>query len=60
VIAGRSSRTGTVLLYPVSYSNGKALTPVRKVAAFNDQLRQKYTTEMGGANSISVSARKAA
>ena len=54
VIAGRSAWTGTVLFYPVSYSNGKALTPVRKVAAFNDGLRKKYASEMGGASSISV------
>jgi hypothetical protein len=54
VIAGRSAWTGTVLFYPVSYSNGKALTPVAKVAAFNDELRRKYATEMGGASSISV------
>jgi hypothetical protein len=54
VLAGRSSWTGTVLFYPVSYSNGKALTPVYKVAAFNDQLRKRYATEMGGASSISV------
>jgi hypothetical protein len=54
VIAGRSAWTGTVLFYPVSYSNGKALTPVRTVAAFNDQLRKKYASEMGGASSISV------
>src|SRR5262252_2608929 len=54
VIAGRSAWTGTVLFYPVSYSNEKALTPVRKVAAFNDELRQKYANEMGGSSSISV------
>ena len=54
VIAGRSAWTGTVLFYPVSYSNEKALTPVRKVAAFNDALRKKYASEMGGASSISV------
>jgi len=54
VIAGRSAWTGTVLFYPVSYSNDKALTPVRKVAAFNDELRKKYASEMGGASSISV------
>jgi hypothetical protein len=54
VIAGRSSWTGTVLFYPVNYSNGKSLTPVYKVAAFNDQLRKRYATEMGGASSISV------
>ena len=33
VIAGRSAWTGTVLFYPVSYSNGKALTPCAKVRA---------------------------
>lgn len=54
VIAGRSAWTGTVLFYPVSYSNGKALTPMAKVAAFNEELRRKYATEMGGASSISV------
>lgn len=54
VIAGRSSWTGTVLFYPMTYSNGKALTPVHKVAAFNDELRKRYATEMGGASSISV------
>src|SRR5215470_17979200 len=54
VIAGRSAWTGTVLFYPVSYSNQKALTPVRKVAALNDELRKKYGREMGGSSSISV------
>jgi hypothetical protein len=54
VIAGRSAWTGTVLFYPVSYSNGKALTPVAKVAQFNEELRTKYANEMGGASSISV------
>ena len=54
VIAGRSAWTGTVLFYPVSYSNEKALTPVAKVAAFNDELRKKYAGEMGGASSISI------
>jgi hypothetical protein len=54
VIAGRSAWTGTVLFYPVSYSNGKALTPIYKVGAFNDELRRKYATEMDGASSISV------
>jgi hypothetical protein len=53
-IAGRSAWTGTVLFYPVSYSNGKALTPVAKVARFNDGLRAKYASEMGGSSSISV------
>lgn len=54
VIAGRSSWTGTVLFYPVSYSNGKALTPVQKIAELDDELRKKYATEMAGASSISV------
>jgi hypothetical protein len=54
VIAGRSAWTGTVLFYPVSYSNEKALTPVRKVAAFNDELRKKYVNEMAGASSLSI------
>jgi hypothetical protein len=54
VIAGRSAWTGTVLFYPVSYSNGKALTPVRTVAAFNEELRKKYASEMGGAVSLNV------
>jgi hypothetical protein len=54
VIAGRSAWTGTVLFYPVSYSNGKALTPVVKIRAINDDLRKRYATEMGGALSISV------
>lgn len=54
VIAGRSAWTGTVLFYPVSYSNGKALTPVDKVADFNSALRKKYAEDMGGAISLSV------
>jgi hypothetical protein len=54
VIAGRTAWRGTVVFYPVSYSNGKSLTPVGKVREFNDMLRTKYATEMGGASSISV------
>jgi hypothetical protein len=54
VIPGRSAWTGTVLFYPVSYSNGKSLTPVVKVAAFNEALRKKYAEEMGGSSSISI------
>jgi hypothetical protein len=46
VVAGRSAWTGTVLFYPVSYSNEKALTPVRKVAEFNDAMRKKYAKEV--------------
>ena len=33
---------------------GKSLTPVGKVREFNDMLRTKYATEMGGASSIAV------
>jgi hypothetical protein len=54
VIAGRTAWTGTVLFYPVSYSNGKALTPKRKVDAFNDELREKFASEMDGVSSLSV------
>jgi hypothetical protein len=54
VIPGRSAWTGTILFYPVSYSNGKALTPVVKVRDHNDAIRKKYATEMGGSSSISV------
>jgi hypothetical protein len=53
VIAGRTAWTGTVLFYPVSYSNGKSLTPVTKVRDFNDELRKKYANEMGGSSSLS-------
>jgi hypothetical protein len=54
VIAGRSAWTGTVLFYPVSYGNEKSLTPLRKVAAFNDALRKKYASEMGGSSNINI------
>ena len=54
VLAGRTAWRGTVVFYPVSYSNGKSLTPVGKVREFNDMLRTKYATEMGGASSIAV------
>src|SRR5262245_28762855 len=54
VLAGRTAWRGTVVFYPISYSNGKSLTPVGKVREFNDMLRTKYATEMGGASSISV------
>jgi hypothetical protein len=54
VIAGRSAWTGNVIFYPVSYSNGKSLTPINQVAAFNEALRKKYAGEMGGASSLSV------
>jgi len=54
VIAGRSAWTGTVIFYPVSYSNGKSLIPISQVAAFSDALRKKYANELGGAGSLSV------
>ena len=54
VIAGRWAWMGTVLFYPVSYSNEKALTPVTQVAAFSEELRKKYAGEMGGGSSISA------
>ena len=54
VIAGRSGWTGTLLFYPVSYSNEKSLTPVRQIAALNDDLRKRYASEMEGRSSISV------
>jgi hypothetical protein len=54
VIAGRSAWTGTVLFYPVSYSNGKALTPLSRVVDFNSAMRKKYATEMGDSSSLDV------
>ena len=39
VIAGRSAWTGTVLFYPVSYSNEKALAPITRGAA--QEVRQR-------------------
>jgi hypothetical protein len=54
VIAGRSAWTGTVLFYPVSYSNAKALAPVTQVAAFSEELRKKYAGEMGGSSGINI------
>jgi hypothetical protein len=39
VVAGRSAWTGTILFYPVSYSNENALTPLVKVQAKADELR---------------------
>jgi hypothetical protein len=53
VIAGRTAWTGTVLFYPVSYSNGKSLTPVTKVRTFNDEMRKKYASEMADSSSFS-------
>jgi len=51
VVAGRSAWRGTIVFYPVSYSNGKALTPEDGLRGFYDQLnglRKKYETELGG------------
>jgi hypothetical protein len=51
VVAGRSAWRGTIVFYPVSYSNGKALTPEGQLRGFYDQLnelRKKYETELGG------------
>jgi hypothetical protein len=54
VIAGRSAWTGTVLFYPESYSNEKALTPVVKVARFVEEVRARYAAELGSSSSLSV------
>jgi len=51
VVAGRSAWRGTIVFYPVSYSNGKALTPEGELSGFYDQLnmlRKKYESELGG------------
>jgi hypothetical protein len=47
VIAGRSAWTGTVLFYPVSYSDERALTPIVKIREFYRAMRVKYAKEMG-------------
>ena len=49
VVAGRSAWRGTVVFYPVSYSNGIALTPITKVRAFNQATNEKYTIDIAGA-----------
>ena len=55
VIAGRTAWTGTVLFYPVSYSNNdKSLTPISKVTAFYDEVRKKYADEMGGSSNLAT------
>jgi len=41
VIPGRSAWTGTLLFYPVSYSNGKALTPLVKFRDILEEARRK-------------------
>jgi hypothetical protein len=52
VVAGRSAWRGTVVFYPVSYSNGKALTPVSKIREFNQAMDKKYRTEMTSAGVV--------
>jgi len=54
VIAGRSSWTGTVLFYPVSYSDERVLTPIAQVREFYDAMRTKYAKEMEGGSNIVV------
>lgn len=54
VIAGRSAWTGTVLFYPVSYSDERALTPIAQIREFYAAMRTKYAKEMEGASSIDV------
>jgi hypothetical protein len=55
VIAGRSAWRGTVIFYPVSYSNGMALTPITKIRAFNQAMDRKYATEMASAGAVRFS-----
>jgi len=55
VIAGRSAWRGTVIFYPVSYSNAKALTPVSKIRIFNQDMDKKYRTEMTDAGVVTFS-----
>jgi hypothetical protein len=52
VIAGRSAWTGTVVFYPVSYSDERALTPILKIRDFYKAMRVKYANEMGGVVSM--------
>jgi len=52
VVAGRSSWTGTVLFYPVSYSDERALTPIIKIREFYKAMRAKYAKEMGDVVSL--------
>jgi hypothetical protein len=47
VVAGRAAWTGTVLFYPVSYSDERALTPIMKIREFYQAMRVKYAKEMG-------------
>ena len=46
----RSAWRGTIVFYPVSYSNGKALTPEGQLRDFYDEInkqRKKYESELG-------------
>jgi hypothetical protein len=52
VVAGRSAWRGTVVFYPVSYSNGTALTPVSKIRIFNQEMDKKYRAEMTAAGVV--------
>jgi hypothetical protein len=50
VIAGRTAWRGTIVFYPMSYSNGKALTTVSQLRHFYDEMnkvRKKYEAEIG-------------
>jgi hypothetical protein len=53
VIAGRTAWTGTVLFYPVSYSNNdKSLTPISELRGLHDAVRKKYAEEMDGSSDL--------
>src|SRR5262245_2567131 len=56
VIAGRSAWRGTVIFYPVSYSNGKALTPIVEVRTFFEAMDKKYATERADVGAVSFRA----
>ena len=40
MIAGRSAWRGTIVFYPVSYSNGKALTPEGHLRDFYEEMHE--------------------
>jgi hypothetical protein len=59
IVPGRSAWSGTVLFYPVSYSNGKALTPLAKFRSIADEVRKtlkpvEQTSSEGGGVTIST------
>ena len=61
VVPGRSAWTGTVLFYPVSYSNGKALTPIAQFRGILEEARKttppvEQTSSEGGG--VTVTATK--